>query len=176
MPAGLQMVHSLATQRGVPKYGQAHATPVGRPLIICLYAPSPATLIDEPPHRHPLLQSSPRVTLMQSESCAQDVSNMDAVTSMHTPASGGGGEPASLDGLQPLGPHSVHTPFTQSGAPGYGQGHAARLMEAVSASYAASAEVLIGVSPQSHAPEQSVPVGTRVQSAAVAQLRLKLEG
>jgi hypothetical protein len=50
-----------------------------------------------------------------------------------------------------------------------------KVIDATSAWYCASAELLMGVSPQSHELEQTVPVVTRVQSAAVLQLWLKLD-
>jgi hypothetical protein len=84
-----------------------------------------------------------------------------------------------MDAVQPPEPgasHSVHVPFTQSTTPGKAHGHASlKVMDATSASYCASAELLIGVLPQSHELEQTVPVVTTVQSAAVLQLWLKLE-
>ena len=94
---------------------------------------------------------------------------------MHAPTSDDG--PASMATVQPTGPsHSLHVPFRQSTTPGEGHGHvSSKVMDATSASYRASALLLIGVLPQSQELEQTVPVVTTVQSAAVLQLWLKLE-
>jgi hypothetical protein len=156
--------------------GQSHTGPGWSTLMSWLYLASSDALIEDPPQRQPVLQRMPSVTLTQSESCVHEVSNEEGPRSMHTPASGGGGA-ASTGVTHPFesGGQTVHAPSTHPTTPMSGQGHASSVMDAMSASYWESEELLMAVLGQSHRPEQSSPVATRVQSAATVQLSLKLE-
>ena len=144
----------------------------------CSYLAWSVALIAEPPHRHPVLQSSPSVTLTQSESVAHEVSNIAGDRSMHASATAASTDAStSLVVPQSFEPtsHNVHAPSTHSTLPPSAQGQSPAGIDPTSDWYCESADALMGVSPQRHEFGQIVPVVTRVQSDAEAQLRLKLD-